>query len=129
MQEALSENDLAALIVDAAFNVHKELGPGLLESAYECCMVYELKMRGVEVETQKELPIFYKGIQLNLSYRIDLFVGGKVMVELKSVQGLNDIHKAQLITYLRLSKTKLGLLINFNEKLIKDGIKRVANGL
>jgi GxxExxY protein len=125
----MTENELAALVVNAAFNVHKELGPGLLESAYECCLVYELKSRGVDVETQKELPIIYKGVQLNFSYRIDLLVGGKLLVELKSVQELNDIHKAQLITYLKLSKVKLGLLINFNEKLIKNGIKRVANGL
>ncbi len=125
----MTENELATLIVDAALSVHRELGPGLFESTYEACMVYELKSKGVDVEVQNELPIIYKGAKLETAYRIDLLVGGKVIVELKSVSEISDQHMAQIITYLRHSQVKLGFLINFNVKLIKNGIKRVANGV
>ena len=125
----MTEEELGALIVDAALSVHRELGPGLFESTYEACLVYELRSRGVEVEVQKELPIIYKGAKLDIAYRIDLLVAGKVIVELKSVQELNDQHLAQILTYLRHSNIKLGFLINFNVKLIKNGIKRIANGI
>ncbi len=125
----MTENEVAALIVDAALLVHRELGPGLFESTYEVCLVYELKKRGLRVEAQKELPVVYQDIQLEAGYRIDLLVEGIVIVELKSVQSLSDLHMAQVITYLKLAHCKLGLLINFNVKLIKDGIKRVANGI
>jgi len=123
------ENEIAAIIVDAALCVHRELGPGLFESAYEACLVYELRNRGMVVEVQKELPVSYKSVHLDAGYRIDLLVAGKVIVELKSVQEVNSLHMAQIMTYLKLSGCKLGLLINFNVKLIKDGIKRVANGM
>ncbi len=125
----MTEEELGALIVDAALSVHRELGPGLFESTYEACLVYELRSKGVEVEVQKELPIIYKGAKLDFAYRIDLLVGGKVIVELKSVQELKDQHLAQILTYLRHSQVKLGFLINFNVKLIKNGIKRIANGI
>ena len=125
----MSENEIAAIIVDAALAVHRELGPGLFESTYEICLVYELKNRGLEVEAQKDLPVVYKNMVLEAGYRIDLLVGGKVIVELKAVQELNDVHMAQILTYIKLSNVKLGMLINFNVKLIKDGIKRVANGI
>jgi len=126
----MTENEIAAIIVDSALAVHRELGPGLFESTYEVCLVYELKSRGLDVEVQKSLPVTYKNILLvDAAYRIDLLVNGKVIAELKAVQELTDLHKAQLFTYIKLSKIKLGILINFNVKLIKDGIKRVANGL
>jgi GxxExxY protein len=124
-----TENEVAAIIVDAALTVHRQLGPGLFESAYEVCLVHELRSRGVIVEVQKELPVSYKEVRLEAGYRIDLMVEGIVIVELKSVRELSELHFAQIMTYLKLSNTKLGLLINFNVKFIKDGIKRVANGM
>ena len=125
----MTENEVATVIVDAALKVHRELGPGLFESTYEVCLVHELRTRGLEVESQKELPVVYSDIKLEAGYRIDLLVAGKVIVELKSTQSLSDLHMSQIVTYLELSHCKLGLLINFNVKLIKDGIKRVANGI
>ena len=125
----MTENEVATIIVDAALKVHRELGPGLFESTYEVCLVHELKVRGLVVEAQKELPVVYSDIKLEAGYRIDLLVEGKVIVELKSVQSLSDLHMSQIVTYLKLSHCKLGLLINFNVKFIKDGIKRVANGI
>jgi GxxExxY protein len=125
----MTENEIAAVIVDAALAVHRQLGPGLFESAYEICLVHELRMRGLGVEAQKELPVSYKDVRLDAGYRIDLMVEGLVIVELKSVKEISDLHMAQIMTYLKLSNTKLGLLINFNVKFIKDGIKRVANGM
>jgi GxxExxY protein len=126
----MTENEIAAIVVDSALAVHRELGPGLFESTYEVCLVYELKNRGLEVEVQKNLPIIYKGILLvDEAYRIDLLVNGKVIVELKAVQAITDLHKTQLLSCIKLSKIGLGILINFNVKLIKDGIKRIANGI
>lgn len=124
----MTENEIAKVIVNAAYNVHVALGPGLLESAYEACLVYELLEAGLKVDAQVNLPVVYKDVYLECGYRIDLLVEEKVIIELKSVLELNNIHMAQTITYLKLSNCKLGLLINFNVSKIKDGIKRVING-
>ena len=125
----MSENEISKVIFDCALNVHKSLGPGLLESAYEECLFYELKKSGLNVEKQKALPLVYEEVKLEIGYRIDLIVENKVIIELKSVEALNDVHLAQALTYLRLSNCKLGLLINFNVTLIKNGIRRVVNNL
>lgn len=124
----MHEDEIAKVIVNAAYQVHIELGPGLLESAYEACLIYELQKAGLEVSSQIELPVIYKDVSLNCSYRIDILVESKVIIEVKSVSVLKEIHLAQMITYLKLSNCKLGLLINFNEAKIKDGIRRVING-
>jgi GxxExxY protein len=124
----MTEDEIAKLIVNAAYQVHVELGPGLLESAYEACLVYELVNAGLQVSNQIDLPVHYKNIKLNCNYRIDILVERKVIIEVKAVNILKDVHLAQTITYLKLSNCKLGLLINFNESKIKDGIKRVING-
>ena len=112
-------------ILDAAFRVHTALGPGLLESAYEECLYYELRLMGLRVEKQKALPIVYKEVKLDAGYRVDLLVENCIVVELKSVESLTDVHFAQVLTYLKLSGCKLGLLINFNVRHLKNGIKRV----
>jgi len=125
----MHENDLAREIVDAAFKVHTALGPGLLESVYEAVLAQELRKRGLPVERQAPIPVVYEEVRLEEGFRADLVVGGKVMVELKSVEKVAPVHKKQLLTYLRLANMKLGLLINFGEALIKDGITRVVNGL
>ena len=125
----MNENELSHLILQCAFTVHSELGPGLLESAYEECLAYELQQHGLIVEKQKALPLVYKSVKLDAGYRLDLLVNSKIVVEIKSVEAINDIHLAQVITYLKLSGCKLGLLLNFNVKSLKDGIKRVANNL
>jgi len=118
---------LARTVVDAAFAVRKELGPGLLESAYEACLSHELRIRGVNHQLQLPVPLNYKGIRVEIGYRADVIVEEKLLVELKAIDQLLPIHTAQVITYLRLNKFKLGLLINFNEILIKHGIHRVLN--
>ena len=118
---------LASAVVDAAFAVHTELGPGLLESAYEACLSHELRLRGVNHQLQLPVPLNYKGIRVEVGYRADLVVEKKLLVELKSVDALLPVHTAQVITYLRLVKFPLGLLINFNEVLIKHGIHRILN--
>jgi GxxExxY protein len=120
---------IAKDIVDAAYKVHKEFGPGLLESAYQRCHVYELRKRGRQIETELRLPIIYDGQEFDDGYRIDELVDGLVIVENKTVEGVQPIHMAQLITYLRLKNCKLGFLINWNVKQIKNGIQRVVNGL
>jgi len=125
----MTENELSQLLLNAAFEVHKNLGPGLLESSYEECLYYELKNKGLFVEKQKALPLVYKEVRLDIGYRIDLLIEHKLIVEIKSVEALNEIHLAQILTYLKLSNCKLGLLINFNVTLLKNGIKRVVNGL
>lgn len=117
---------LAHQVVDAAFQVHKALGPGLLESAYETCLSHELGKRGVAFKRQVEIPVVYDGVKIETGFRIDLLVGDKLVVELKAVDALHDIHTAQLLTYLKLTDTRLGLLINFNVPMIKHGIKRIA---
>ena len=119
-------DDLAKAVVDAAFRVHVTLGPGLLESAYQACLEIELKKRGVAFLAQPVLPISYEGVTIEGAYRIDLLVGDQLVVELKAIDHLLPVHSAQLLTYLRLSGKRLGLLINFNTPLIKDGIKRIA---
>jgi GxxExxY protein len=121
------ENSLATKVIGLAIKIHKKLGPGLLESVYKECLFYELKKSGLFVEKEKPLPIFYDGVELECGYRLDLFVANKLVIEIKSVKELNEIYLAQLLTYLKLSKSKLGLLINFNVLLLKDGIKRVIN--
>ena len=114
-------------IIGAAIDVHRELGPGLLESAYEACLAYELVERGLKFERQKLLPVVYREVTIEAGYRLDLLVEGRVVVEIKAVDRTEPIHKAQLLSYLRLSGCKVGLLINFNVRLLKDGIKRMAN--
>lgn len=125
----MSENELSSIIIGCATKVHSALGPGLLESAYEECLFYELKKEGLEVEKQKGMPLIYEEVKLDLGYRLDILVEEKVIVELKACEDLNDVHIAQILTYLKLSGCKLGLLINFNVPLLKKGIKRVVNKL
>jgi len=125
----MTENEISKIIFDCALKVHKALGPGLLESSYEECLFYELKKYGVSVEKQKSLPLIYEDVKLDIGYRIDIIVENKVIIELKAVETLNDVHFAQLLTYLKLTDCKLGMLINFNVALIKNGIKRVVNNL
>ena len=125
----MTENQIAKEIVDAALKVHRQLGPGLLESAYEECLAYELIQRDLLVERQKALPLVYEEVKLEAGYRIDLLIEKKVIIEIKAVETLNDVHLEQILTYLKLSGCKLGLLINFNVALIKQGIRRVVNKL
>ncbi|MCI2229532.1 GxxExxY protein [Polaribacter sp. MSW13] len=125
----MTENEISKIIVDCALKVHRALGPGLLESSYEECLFYELGKRNLKVEKQKALPLVYEEVKLNVGYRIDLIVEDKVIVEFKSVESINEVHLAQVLTYLKLSECRLGLLINFNVALIKYGIKRVVNNL
>ena len=117
-------NELTEKIIGAAIAVHKELGPGLLESAYEACLVYELAQSGLKVESQKPLPVSYRGVQVDCGYRIDLLVEDQIILELKSVEKIEPIHEAQLLSYLKLSGYKIGLLINFNVRLLRTGIRR-----
>ncbi len=125
----MTENEISKIIFNCALKVHRALGPGLLENSYEECLFYELKKSGLKVEKQKALPLIYEEVKLDTGYRIDLLVENKVIVELKSVEAINKVHLAQVLTYLKLSNCKLGLLINFNVTLIKNGIKRVVNNL
>ena len=125
----MTENELSKVVFDCALKVHQTLGPGLLESAYEECLFYELKKFGLDVQKQKTLPLMYEEVKLDVGYRIDIMIENKVILEIKSVDALNDVHFAQLLTYLKLTECKLGLLINFNVTLIKNGIKRVVNNL
>lgn len=123
------ENPLSNEIIGAAIEVHKQLGPGLLESAYEECLAHELTLRQVPFERQKPLPVIYKGTKLDVGYRLDLLVEGLIVVELKAIEKLARIHDAQMITYLKLTNCKLGLLLNFNVRLMKNGIKRIVLNL
>jgi GxxExxY protein len=123
------EDKLSKEIIGAAIEVHSHLGPGLLESAYEECLCREMSIRGLTFERQKPLAVSYKGVKLDCGYRLDVVVGGLVILELKAVDQVESIHEAQLLTYLKLSDLKLGILINFNVPLLKDGIKRIVNGL
>jgi GxxExxY protein len=122
-------NEISKRIVDAAMQVHTRLGPGLLESAYEACLRYELQKRGLHVAVQVGLPVVYEGVKVDVGYRIDLLVENEVVVELKVVDAVYPIHKAQLLSYLRLSGKKLGLIVNFHVLHLKDGIIRMVNGL
>jgi GxxExxY protein len=128
-KSAKDENELSRGILDAAFRVHSAVGPELLESAYEACLAYELRTQGLNVLTQVPLPLVYREVKLDVGYRLDLLVEDLVVVEIKSVDALIPIHQAQLISYLKLSEKRLGLLINFNIVRLKDGIKRLVNGL
>ena len=125
----MHENDIAKIIVDAAFKVHKTMGPGLFESVYETVLAHEIEGRGLAAERQKAIPINYDGMVFDEGFRADLVVVDKVIVELKSIESISPVHKKQLLTYLRLADKRLGLLINFGANLIKDGIVRVVNGL
>ena len=125
----MTENELSKVIIGAAIEVHKTLGPGLLESVYETCLERELVIRGLKVKRQVGLPLVYKDISCDIGYRVDLLVENKVIIEIKSVEALNDVHIAQVLTYLKLSRCKLGLLINFNVKRLKEGVKRLVNNL
>ena len=121
----MEREEVFKMVLDCAFQVHSELGPGLLENAYEECLCYELRNAGLKVERQKALPLIYKEIKLDAGYRIDILVEDRIVIELKVVEELTDVHLAQVLTYLKLSKCKLGLLVNFNVKYLKNGIKRV----
>ena len=121
----MNEDQLSNIVIGLVINVHKNLGPGLLESAYEECLFYELNKNNLFVEKQKSMPLVYEKVKLDCGYRIDLMVERKFILEIKSVETLNDVHLAQVLTYLKLAECKIGLLINFNTKYLKDGIKRV----
>jgi GxxExxY protein len=125
----MTENEIAAQVVDAAYKIHVKFGPGLFESVYEVVLAYELKKRGLQVERQIPIAIEYEGIKFDEGFRADVIVENKVLVELKSIESLGNVHKKQVLTYLKLMNMKLGLLINFGEALIKDGIVRIVNGL
>ena len=125
----MTENEIARHIVDAAYKIHTALGPGLLESVYETTLTFELEKRGLRVVRQQAIPVVYEGVHMDDGFRADLIVEGKVIVEIKSIDALARVHFKQVMTYLRLADKRLGLLINFNEELIKDGITRIANHL
>lgn len=122
----LLHKDITAKVIDAAYQVHAALGPGLLESTYQACLMHELIQQGLYVEVQKALPVVYKEVKLECGYRIDLLVENKIIIEIKSVEAFNDVHMAQLLTYLKLSHCRVGFLINFNVKYFKEGVKRVV---
>ncbi len=123
----LYQEQLTGQMIGAAIEVHKQLGPGLLESTYQACLCHELELRGISFECQKPLPLEYKGVKLECGYRIDLLVAGLVIVEIESVEALAPIHEAQLLTYLKLTGVKVGLLINFNVVVLKEGIRRLVH--
>ncbi len=124
----MDENALSRIVVDSGLKVHRNLGPGLLESAYEECLYFELQSAGLLVEKQKPMPLIYEEVKLDIGYRIDIMVNRQLIVEIKAVEALTDVHLAQVLTYLKLSGCKLGLLINFNSTLFKNGVRRVING-
>jgi GxxExxY protein len=123
----MNENELSNRIIGLAITVHQNLGPGLLESAYKECLFYKLKNDGFLVEKEKPMPLNYENVKLDCGYRIDILVESKVVIEIKSVEALNDVHLAQTLTYMKLGGYKLGLIINFNVSLLKDGIRRIIN--
>ncbi len=126
----MTENEISAQILDAAIAVHREIGgPGVLESYYEAALAYELRARGLVVETQKPVPVFYKGVEIGEPYRLDMLVGGKVIVECKATEKDNPLFAAQVLTYLKLTNLKLGVVVNFGKSRIVDGFERVANGM
>lgn len=125
----MTENDIAVVVVDAALKIHKTLGPGLLESVYQATLAFELRKRGLIVVEQRAFPLCYEGIKFNFGFRVDLLIGNKVVVEIKSIEALAPVHRKQLQTYLKLMDKRLGLLINFNVELMKYGIQRVVNRL
>ena len=125
----MTENEIATAIVDAASKIHTRLGPGLMESVYEATLAYELSQHGLQLRRQQGMPVIYEAVRMSVGFRADLVVGGKVIVEIKSIDAIAPVHRKQLLTYLRLADKRLGLLINFNVELIKDGITRVVNNL
>ena len=125
----MTENEISNKVIGIAIDVHRALGPGLLEHVYKECLYYKLLSSGLRVEKEKPLPLVFENVHLNCGYRIDLLIENKLVIEIKSVEALNDIHIAQTLTYIRLGKYKLGLLINFNTTVLKAGIKRIVNGL
>ncbi len=125
----MNENDLSTIIIGEAIYVHQQLGPGLLESVYEECLLYRLIKRELNVERQKPIPLIFEEVKLDCGFRCDILVERKVIVEVKAVEALNEIHLAQVLTYLKLTQVKLGLLMNFNVVRLKDGVKRVVNNL
>ncbi|MFO7799743.1 MAG: GxxExxY protein, partial [Rhodohalobacter sp.] len=124
----MTENQISKVVLDCVLKVHSQLGPGLLESAYQECLYYEINKSGLFVQKEVPLPLTYEEVQLEIGYRIDLLVENKFIVEIKSVESLSDVHLAQVLTYLKLSKIKLGFLLNFNVSRLKNGVKRVING-
>jgi GxxExxY protein len=125
----MTENELSNKIIGLAIEVHTALGPGLLESAYKECLYYKIGKSGLYIEKEKQMPLIFEEVKLECGYRIDLLTEKKLVIEIKSVEALNDIHLAQTLTYMKLGSYKLGLLLNFNVLKLKDGIKRVVNGL
>ncbi len=125
----MTENEISKFIVESSLNIHRELGPGLLESVYEEILFYELINQKLSVVKQFPIPVFWKDIKMDIGFRADLIIENKVIIEIKSVETISPVHKKQLLTYLRITKCKLGLLINFNEELIKNGITRIVNNL
>ena len=125
----MNENEISKIILDAAFDIHKKLGPGLLESVYEEILQYELLRKGMKIHRQEAIPVVYDDIKMEIGFRADLIVNNLVIIEIKSVEALAPVHHKQLLTYLKLTDLKLGLLINFNENLLKNGIKRIVNNL
>lgn len=129
METQRSINQITEIVIGAAIEVHRELGPGLLESVYEICLAYELKERGLDAVRQKEVPVIYKGVELDARLRLDLLVEDSVVVELKATERIDPINEAQLLTYLKLSGHKIGLILNFNKVTLRDGIRRMVNDL
>ena len=125
----MTENEISSKVIGAAIEVHASLGPGLLESAYQECLYYKIGQTGLQVMKEQPMPLVFEGVKLECGYRVDLLVENKLVVEIKSVEALNDIHLAQTLTYLKLGDYKLGLLINFNVSLLRNGIKRIINGI
>lgn len=125
----MRENDIAKIVVDSALVVHRALGPGLLESVYQAALAYELRERGLRVDIEVPVPVVYREVKLEIGFRADLIVEGCVLIELKSIEQINPVHKKQTLTYLKLTGCKLGLLVNFGEELLKDAVHRVVNGL
>ncbi len=125
----MTENEISGKVIGLAIEVHSALGPGLLESAYKECLYYKLSQAGIYVERERPMPLVFEDVKLECGYRVDLLVEGRLVLEIKSVESLHDVHLAQVLTYLKLGNYKLGLLMNFNVVKLKDGIKRVVNGL
>lgn len=124
----MNENELSRIVIGHSIDIHRALGPGLLENAYEECLFYKLSQAGLPVEKQKPMPLVYEGVHLECGYRIDILVANKLVLEIKSVEALHNVHLAQVMTYLKLGDFGLGLLVNFNVAVLKDGIRRVING-
>jgi len=125
----MQENEISKIVVDVCYNIHTTLGPGIFESVYENILEYELIERGLNITRQQPIPVIWKGIKFDQGFRADIIVENKVIVEIKSIEAIAPVHQKQLLTYLRLTELKLGLLVNFNEELIKNGIQRIVNNL